>query len=259
LAAAATIAFGLAGCGGDDERERVADYIRDANAIQREAAPRFTRANQAYLAFSKGELAPADASKRLASAERAIRATRDDLAELDPPADARRLHTRLLALLDADADFARESTLLARYVPASARAVRPLPRLGRRLRAGLSRQVPQTQARALGAYADGIAAVLDDLRPLEPPPVLFERHGAEVRRLAAVETLARRLRGALRARDSQRLAQLLQRFRRVNGRQRGVARFQRLAVAAYNRRYRGLRRAQQEVARERRELERRLG
>ena len=260
MAAVATIALGaLAGCGGDDERDRVADYIDDANAIQRKAAPRFDKANRTYLRFSKGELAPADASKQLALAERTIRDTRGELAELEPPADARRLHARLLALLDADADFAHESTLLARYVPASARAVKPLPRLARGLRAGLANQTPAAQARALGTYADGIAGVLDVLRPLKPPPVLFERHGAEVRRLASVESLARRLRSALRERDSRRLAALLQRFRRVNGSQRGVERFQRLALTAYNRRYRDLRRAQQDVARERRDLEKRLG
>jgi hypothetical protein len=258
MAASAALALvpGLAGCGGKSDRDRVAAYLRQANDVQRRAAPRFERANQAYLDFSKGKLGPADARSALASAERSIRDTREDLAAVKPPAPARRLHKLLLAVLDADADFARESTLLAGYVPRSTAAVKPLPRLTKALRLGLRRKTPEAQARALGAYAGGIDDVVGHLTPLHPPPVLFDRHGDEIRRLRSVASLSRRLRAALRERDSKGVAALLRRFRTVNAGDGGGSAFTGAAVDAYNKRYRQLAEKQQVLATERRRVER---
>ena len=255
LSALAAAALILPACssGKDDERDDVNRYLRDANAVQREAAPRFRRANEAYLDFSRGDLAPREARKQLTAAERSIRDTRDELAQLDPPAPARELHGLLLALFDADADFARESTMLARYIPASSSALKPLSRLGRALRRGLGgeAQSPARQARALTAYAAGVGRVVDRLRPLKPPPVLFERHNREIRRLDEVRSLARRLSGALRAADSRAVARLLLRFRRASASAPDADAADAAGLRAYNRRYLDVRRAQQAVARER--------
>lgn len=111
LALAATGALVLSGCGGgSDERDQVSRFVKDANAIQERSAPSFDRANRTYASFSKGQLSTAQAQTQLAAAEQAMRHTRDDIAALDPPSQAKELQRRLVALYDADAELAHEST-----------------------------------------------------------------------------------------------------------------------------------------------------
>lgn len=246
-----------AGCGGTDPRERVDAYIRQANAVQERGKARFDAANRSYAAFAKGELTGEDAVPELEAAERAIIATRDGLAALRPPEDARTLHEKLLAAFDANAELAAESTVLARYLPAAADAVRPIARLNRRLRARLEgAQEPEVQGRALERYASGVDGVLGRMRGLLPAPVVRAAHQAQLARLQAVSRLARRLRRAVEARDRARTARLLLRFRRLNREDRAGSRLNAASIRAYNERYRALLRAQAAVQQERARLER---
>jgi hypothetical protein len=248
----------VAGCGGSDEREQVSQFVKDANAIQERSGPAFDRANRAYVSFSKGELSTASAKTQLAAAEQAMRRTRDDIAALDPPSQAKELQRRLVVLYDADAALAHESTLLAAFVPASATAMKPLPAIGRRLTRGLrsARTAPQQMA-ALRAYASSVRKVIRRLQPLKPPPLLLERHHGQVEHLTQVRALALRLVHALGHQDSPAVARLLLRFRKLNS-ESISAPLPPGALAAYNRRYLGVRRALQAVERERARLERTL-
>jgi hypothetical protein len=248
----------LAGCGGgddDDRRAQVDAFVRDANAVQQESAPEFDRANQAYLSFSKGKLPPAQARVRLAAAEQAMRTTRDKLAALDAPADARELKRRLVALFDADAAFAHESTLLASFAPGSVKAQKDLPSIGRRLTRGLSgAETPAEQEAVLRRYAAAVGRVLEGLQPLHPPPLLLDRHHAQVQRLQRVRGLALQLAAALHRQDRQAVAKLLLRFKALNtGGSSDPLSPQ--ALKAYNRRYLHVRSMAQAVEREQRRLQ----
>ena len=238
--ACAAIAAVAAGCGGDDEREGVERYIEQANAIQREAQPSVAAANQAYAQFSKSELSALRADIDLTDAAASIRATRDRLARLAPPPQARALHERLLGVYELNADFADESTRLARYLPAARRALRPLDGIGSRLRARLrAARTPADQAEALDRYARGAYGQYSALRRLDPPPVLLGSHRSQLKRLFDSTRLAEALRDATRARDSKRVARLLLAFRRVNAQARS-SRLTKDAVGAYNERYRSI-------------------
>jgi hypothetical protein len=212
-AAAATL--GLASCGDDGPRDRVNDYLREVSTLQQGWAKSFDDANRAYVAFSKDELAPEHAVERLQAAERDIAAVREDVAELEPPAEARRLHSQVVRLYDRNVAFARETTLLAGYVPAAERALRPLDAVN----AALRRRLADTdeigaQARALRRFVLGLDRVLGGLRALEAPAVLDATHTDQVRRLERTRSLAARLDRALVDEDAKAVARLLGAFRR---------------------------------------------
>ena len=247
-----------AGCGGSDGRESIDGFIRDANDVQERSAAQFEQANRTYVDFSKGDLAADVAQRRLSAAEEAMRRTRDDIAALEAPQEAKRLQRLLVALYDADATLARESTLLAEYVPASSEATRPLARIGRALTRGLrSADTAERQVSALRRYARGVGAVVADLQPLQPPPLLIDRHHEQVQHLGRVRSLALRLVGALEKKDSQAVAKLLLRFRRLSGRSASGP-LPASALDAYNERYLGVRKALQAVEREQARLEKEL-
>jgi hypothetical protein len=258
LAFVAAGALLVAGCGGSDRRDEVSRFVKAANVVQQRSGPSFDRANRAYVNFSKGELASTKATKQLAAAEEAMRRTRDDIAALDAPPEAKELKRRLILLYDADAALAHESTLLASFVPASAKALRPLARIGRRLTRGLrSATTAGQQKNALRGYSASVAKVIKRMRPLEPPPLLLERHHDEIQHLTAVRRLALRLVGALERQDNRAVASLLLRFRKLNEKT-STGSVPPAALDAYNRRYLDVRRALQAVERERSRLEKNL-
>lgn len=247
------------GCGGESDRDSVDSYLSDANAIQRESAPAFRRANAAYVGFSTGKLRPSRAPGALRRAERAIRRTRARLARLDPPRETAELHRRLLRVYDLNARLAGETTQLARYLPAATAALRPLDEANRRLRRDLrSSRGTAGQSDALGRYAESVRKVLVRLKRLRPPPVVAAGDRTRRRRLAATRSLAERLREAIEGRDAKRVAGLLLRFRRVTAGQGGQQTFAGESLRAYNRRYREVIRAGGAVQEERRRVERSL-
>src|SRR3954451_16531657 len=99
----------LAGCGGsgkEAERAPLERYVLSVNAIQRGYANDFKAANKAYIAFSRSELEGPAAMAALSKAEIEIRGARDKTAALTPPADARELHRRYVAYMNANVAFA---------------------------------------------------------------------------------------------------------------------------------------------------------
>ena len=255
------LAAGVGACGGDDPdpRERVEDYVQSANTVEQRYAGEFERANDAYVAFSRGELAPERARTDLTAAAGAIRAARDDVADLRPPAEARPLHDRYLRYLDMNLAFARETVRLAVYSPGSERALRPLPRVNRQLDRRLSAATePEQQAAALRGFTRALDAMLADVRALDVPAVLRPTHDDQVRRLTTTRALAARLRAALVAQDAQRVARLLKRFRASAGDRRARRRLATRAIRGYERRYKALSDAYADVQREQSRLDREL-
>ena len=255
---ASGLALALGACGGESDKDRVEAYLKDANDVQRRSVPAFRRANDVYRRFATGKLRPERAGRRLAGAERSIRATRGRLARLDPPSEATVLHRRLLRVYDLNAGLARETTQLGRYLPAATAALRPIQRINRRLGADLKGSGdPGEQSRALGRFAASLKRPLVRLRRLHPPPVVAATDRARIRRLRSTRRLALRLRDAIAERNARRVAKLLLRFRRVTG-ARGDAPFSGPSLRAYNERYLAISRAAGAVQRERSRLERSL-
>jgi hypothetical protein len=240
----------LAGCGGDDDRDRVERYIMRANAVQQRFAPQFQKANESYARFAEGELGSLRADVELSAAEAALRDAHTQLERVDPPAPATALHRRLLNVVEMNAEFAAESTALARYLPRARRSLRRVGKIGEQLRVRLQdAATPAAQADALTRYARAIERRYDALYALQPPPILLATHHAQLGRLSASSRLARQLRSASEARDSGRVAELLLEFRAVS-RQSGRSRLTRGALREYNDRYRAVNEAAAELRRE---------
>jgi hypothetical protein len=251
----------VAGCGGShrpDARARVDAYVQRANAIQRDAADGYRRANVAYAAFSKGRLRPHRAAIRLQDAERAITSARRRLEALRPPAEARVLHQRLLRYFGLGTRIARQSTLLARYQAGAPAAMAGLTRANVRLRHDLAGAGPAARAAALTAFGSTTQRTLNRLRRLQAPDVLRAAHEQQLRRLEHTRALARRLREAVLADDAKALARLVLRFRRSLTASDGIRQDAERAVAAYEHRLRGLARAYSAVRREQIRLDRSL-
>jgi hypothetical protein len=237
LAVSLVVAF--AGCGGDKSspRDRINAYIRDANGLQRKAKPSLDRANETYAAYARGELATAASLRRLEGAQEAFVSVRDRLADITPPEEARRLHSRLLRAYDMSVDFARQTALMGSYSVAADKAIEPLSPAGRSLDRGLARRDARAQARALRRFAAKLTVAIRKLDALEAPLVLSVGHEDQLRRLRATRKLAVGLRRGLIARDSRRVARLLARFRRADRTRRPRRRLARTAIREYNRRH----------------------
>jgi hypothetical protein len=261
-AAALLLTLSLAGCGGDErdkQRERVDRYIKDEQAVMERAQPGFERANEAYVAYARGELDGAEAVARAREAQRTIRNARDGVSVLDPPREAQPLHDKLMSYLDINIELARETTRLAAYVPRAARVLAPLEGANRRLESGLADASDSaTQALAMERFSEALEAIARDLRALQPPLVLEHAHDGQLRRLESTRALVGKLRRALRDEDAEKLARLLKRFRATasdSGARRLLAR---QALARYGRRLEQLNDAYADVQRVQLRLDRAL-
>ena len=248
----------LSGCG-DDERDSVERYIERANAVQARFAPEFRQADETYTRFAAGKLDATRAESELGAAETSLREARAQLARVTPPPSARELHERLLHVFEMNAEFAAESTALARYLPAARTVLQRVSASGlalsRRIRGA---ETPARQADALVGYARAIDRRYDALYALQPPPILEATHRDQLLRLRASSRLARRLRAATEARDAPRVARLVLEFRDVSRRTGQGGRLTRRAVREYNERYGALADEAAAMRREQRQLEQRL-
>jgi hypothetical protein len=248
----------LAGCG-NEERDSVERYIERANAIQERYAPEFREANDAYARFAKGEITAIRAEVELGAAERALRDAEAQLARVDAPPRADRLHEQLLHVVEMNADFAAENTALARYLPGARQVLQHVAGTGAALSSRLrAAETPERQSAALARYGREIDRQHEALSALRPPPILRATHRDQLRRLTSSRRLARRLRTAAEARDSRRVAELVLEFRKVS-RRNGRTGLTRRAVRAYNKRYAAIGEATAAMRREQQQLEQQLG
>jgi hypothetical protein len=250
------------GCGGgDDGRDAVADYIEEANAIQRELRTPLAVASRAYVDFSSGDADLADTRPRLAESTRLLATLEGRLARLRPPADAQRLHSLLLELVAAQAAVAREVALLAEFLPRFERQHAVLRQAEARLRTALAAQRPSSTAAALDDYSRDVAAVFGALRALEPPAVMAAAHRSQLDTLTRVRSSAAALATAVRKGDEAdvpaRLQQLSDDARRSSS--LATQRSHIAAVKLYNERVRSVNELATAVDRERIRLQSALG
>lgn len=245
---AAVVALAASGCGGggSDRREPVEAYLRQAAAVQARWAKSFERANQHYADFAAGRLKGQAAARETAQVRDEVGAARADFAAVRPPAEARTLHDRMLHVFDLNLALATETAQLAAYVPAEQEVLERLPAANRHLRRRLASAAghPGAQASALNAFKTTLDRTVRDLRGLTPPPVLRISHSDHIHALARTARLSGRLRSALRARDAQRTARLLDQLDRAPADRRALARD---AVEDYGRRVREVSTAMQQA------------
>jgi hypothetical protein len=246
IPAALVLALLLPGCGGDggpSRRELVADYVKDVNIVQQElTAPRLAISNASRdLAQPVGD--PAAVEAKLRRAARTIDRLRHRLAALQAPADAGRLRSLMLELLEREAALAREVAALAVFIPAFESTLRPLGAAGAKLKTALSAETSvDEKAAALEAYSAELGRVLRRLRPLRPPPVSAPAFESQVTTLERTRASTSALARALREKRSEDLPELLRRFDRaaVSNQSLAAQRARIQAVRAYNARVRGL-------------------
>lgn len=245
---AASIALLAGGGCSDGPRDRVEDYLGQANEAQA-PAPAIKRATSIYRRVATGDVEITRAAERIEQAERAIGEVLGELEDIDPPAEAAQLHARLLRVFRLNAAMARETTLFARFLPRADQAVKPLNEANSRMSAGLESGEGPTQARALDRFATTLKTVLGRLRKLEPPQVMARIHRQRINQLSAVRSLALRLRDALRRQDAVAVADLLTRFVEEAS-QQPTPGLDPGSVRRYRQRYRELVEATRDVRRE---------
>lgn len=258
LAAAVAAALAVTSCSDGSARKDVNAYVTHVNSVERRSAPAFRAAERTYVEFSRGRLAPGVAAARLGASERAIRASRGQVAAIRAPADAAALRARLLRVYDLNARMAHETTQLGRYRAGLAKVAQPLRAASRGLQRGLSGASGAAGQRApFAAYSRSLRAVIDHIAALDTPPLLRASHAALLKRLRAARSLAGRLAQAIGAQDAKRVAGLLLRFRRL-GSSRSAASLPPRVVRAYDGRLRAITAAEADLRREEQRLNRRF-
>jgi hypothetical protein len=236
LIAAGLLAYVAIGDIRPTRKERVNDYIAQVNDVERELSPEISRVNQAYQKFG-GKTPFANVIPQLREAERTVATLRSRVAALDPPSDAQRLHTVLLALIDEELHAAREVTAMAVYLQRLQTDAGPMEPAAAALRKRLSNaETSEDQVRAFAAYARDIDALRVRVAKLEAPPALAPSHKAFVRRLKTTSSLSRQLREAARRRDTATATYLIQQLRRLAQPTPATRRAEIAAIKAYNKR-----------------------
>jgi hypothetical protein len=256
-------AFALAGCGGGakaHERHAIDAYFAKVNKVQERYAAAFKSANVAFGGFS-AKRRPAREAARLRSAARSIAAAGVEVAAIDPPPSAAKIHRDLVRLYRDEAAFARELRVLDAFLPPARSELIALRRSSRTLRARVSsrgKDVPGRTA-ALHAYGVQVGGVARRLSSLAAPTVLKAWQAEQVAWLHAVGPTATRLADALRARDLVAAKTLSTRLRLQLARPPTTTRAQRTAALEFNRRVLAIARLSRSIDRERVRLDQKLG
>jgi hypothetical protein len=234
------------GCGGGDgpsRRELVAGYIEKVNAIQAKLAAPSSAIGRASRRIAKPRSDRAAVSLQLRDAARQIDRLRAKAAALRAPADARRLRSLELELMERQAELARELAALATFGPAYQAALTPLGPSGVRLEAALTaKNTPAAKAAALDLYAVSTSAALRRLEVLDPPRVSTPAYRTQIYALQGVHAAALALGRALREKNAGAIPALLRRFELAarSNQTLGAQKMQIAAVRAYNKRVRSL-------------------
>jgi hypothetical protein len=252
------IAAVIAGCGGGDNRREAVDaYIREANLALANFTPAFNRAATVLRRLGGANASATD--EQLRDAVSAIRRARSALDRIEPPAEARHMHADLLRLLEVQAEVTEELRLVTTYLPRAKRALLPsraaATELNRRLRQA---HEPAAQVAALQNYAAAVATSLRRFEALEPPAVLRPGHDGEADRLRASRRLTLALAGAIDAGDVATINATMQNLRSELSAGDAVTAAQQAAVRTFNARIEEQDRLADRILRQQRQLDQSL-
>ena len=243
----------------ESSRDEVAAYIDDVNRAQLDLQPQLRRIDTTYRRFRLDPKTLSAQQPELVRAEDVIRRVRRRIAALDPPADARRLHERILHALTLEASFAREIVAMAQALPRYADENNRLtPALARARDDLKAAKTAAQQDRALAKYATVLRTTARHLEAIDAPAILETTIDARAARLRTTASVMDRLRRAVKQGNRAEVTQL-NRYLARTSRAAEVTQAQHDAVVAYNRRLRAISLARAAVERERQRLDRTLG
>ena len=262
----------------------VATYIKNVDSLQKQMSVPLASLLTAYRGFAKPTGDPKELAQ-LARAERTLRTFERRLIALPAPPAAATLRLRLVQFVRDEDRVAVEISQLAHFAPrfrtsvsvaaiANAALARSLaaakpPKAHvvrgtakqiaavRAAYAAAARRTQAEQADAVDAYDGALALALRSLRKLRPPPVFAPAFLAEVHTLEATRRAGAALAQELRKANTKNVPVLGRRFT-VASRLSGSLAAQRAeiaAVKAYNRRVRGLTKAEAAIQDELRRLQ----
>jgi len=262
--AAITAVLLVSACGGHGRRrDAVSTYFRQVDVVQITMRTQLLAVERAYRDFGKKHGPTlAQIEPRLARAELTIRGVGKRLRALQPPPDARKLHSLLVRLVNDEAEVAHEVVQLAQFSPRFTAALRPLAPASRKLRTAFKHaKKAKAQADALSAYSVALAGVLQKLRSIEAPPAFVPTLESQRTTLARVRTTAIELADGLRKNRRTVLPTLIQRFTNAGLASQGLAvqRARIAAIVAYNTRVSDLSTLASQIDRERARLQKLLG
>jgi hypothetical protein len=265
-AAALAVVLLVSACGSGHKAQRNAltNYINSVNTAQVSMRKQLLAVERAYRDFGrKGGPSIAKIEPRLARSERTIRDIARRIEALEPPPDARKLHSLLVRLVVQEAQVAHELVELAQFSPRFSAALHPLGAGGAALRTAFKSAKKATQqATALDAYAATLAVVLRRLRSVEAPPAFAPALVSQRSSLAHVRATALELAAGLRNKKQQAaLPRLIQRFTNAGNASQSLAeqKARIAAIEAYNARVNGLATLGHAIDTERVRLEKTLG
>jgi hypothetical protein len=179
----------------------VRSYISHVDAIELRLRKQFAAVSRATAKLSKGR-DTRTAAPALTRTRRTLIGMHDELQRVTPPADARKLHRLLLALVAQEASLAGELRDLSVFNPAFAAALRPLAAANASARSALaSTTKPAAVAAAVRAYHDAVGTAASMVRALHPPPVERPLYDAQLHRLIGLQRSLAQLERAVQARD----------------------------------------------------------
>lgn len=269
-------------------RTRVSRYITSVDDVQQQMRLPLTRLLSAYRSFSTTETTPATAA-RLSAAEQTLQTLEARLAALPFPAEAAKLRTLLLELVQSEISVSHELNELARFTPrfhallaaataangklahGLAAAAPPKPHTVR----GTAKQIAQAraafaakatkaaaaQADAVEVYDKSLGRVVQKLRALRPPAVMAPAYRAEMRTVEATRAAGATLAAELRKQNRSKVPELSRALTKAARLSQSVAaqKAEIAAVKAYDARVQQIGKAQGKVQAEVGRLQRALG
>lgn len=244
--------------GGNERRSAVAAYVKRANEVQGGLLTRLGAINTAYARLRLDPKSAAAQAPELASAERSIATARARLTALDPPADARVLHQRLVRLLTLEQELARDVTALARHLSLITAGRQQLAaataQLSKELQASRS---AAAQAAAFDRYSARLDTATAQLAKGPVPVLLRGSRRDDVVRLRRLSAIADDLGAAISRGDRAAVSSLLGRLEQ-GVREAAAVPGGRIFVTAYNKRVKAIGAARTAVATELSRLDREL-
>ena len=263
--AAAAICCLAAACGGKStaRRDAVAAYILRVDAIEQRLAKPLLDVSKANRDFAGKGATTLAARRELVQAQATIERLAGRLRAVQPPPDAARLHSLLLAFVAREDRIASEIVQLAAFIPPFDAALKPIAPAGAAVRQALvaTKVSAAAKADALDRYGAALTPVIARLRALRPPPSSRPVWSAQIATLEGVRTAVAALAAALRANRSADVPALLHRLSEAAVTNRSVAaqRAQIAAVRAYDARITSLNELGSRISDEEARLQRSLG
>ncbi len=205
IGAVAVVVAVLAGCGGGGghpRRDAVNAYFAKVDKAELPLLTRRIAVNSAFQHFSMSGNPPVEV-KALKQAQTEIHSAEGRVAAITAPADARKIHADLLALLKLEESLTGDLILTSSYAPTFRHVIAPLAPAGTALAKELRGAKGWTaQADAFARYQAALAPVVAQLGRLTAPPVLEPTLTGELAALKRRMTLSAEVEAALRKKDA---------------------------------------------------------